>query len=238
MTKLHEYQAKALFRAYGVPVPESFVANTPAEALEAASRLSSGKAVVKAQIQAGGRVNAGGVKLVDTPREAADFAESILGTNLVTEQSDDEGLLVNSVLVEELCDIAKELYLGIVIDRDRGCLLITTSADAGVDTEGVPLEPTRLKLSVDLYTGSAMIADQGQKLAEDLKLQEPQGEQFKLLLAGLCRLLREKELHRIKVDPLVITDQGDLMCLDVNVETGAAATDPSAGQVARTLASY
>jgi len=156
----------------------------------------------------------------------------------VTEQSEDEGHLVTSVLVEELCDIAKELYLGIVIDRDRSCLLITTSADAGVDTEGVPLETTTLKLSVDLYTSSAMIADHGQKLAEDLNLRNHQGEQFKELLTGLCRLLREKDLLQIKVDPLVITDQGDLMCLDVHVETGSAATDPLGGHVARTLASY
>ncbi len=126
--KLHEYQAKDLLAEFGVPVPTGDVASSPEEAADAAERLG-GKAVVKAQVHAGGRGLAGGVKLVDSPQAAADIAASLLGNNLVTHQTGPEGVPVRGVLVAELTDIAKEFYLSVVIDADLRCPVVMASAE-------------------------------------------------------------------------------------------------------------
>ena len=124
---LHEYQAKAVFSQYGLPVPNGKVATTAAEAEAAAAALSTPKVVVKAQVHAGGRGKAGGVKLVSSPQEAAEVAASLLGKNLVTYQTDKNGQPINSVLVEETCNIARELYLGAVVDRGSRRVVIMAS---------------------------------------------------------------------------------------------------------------
>lgn len=203
-----------------MPVLESFVASTPAEALDAASRLSTGQAVVKAQIQAGGRGHAGGVKLVDTPREAADYAESILGTRMITQQTGDDGQAVNSVLVEEICDITRELYLSVVIDRGTRHMIITTSAEAEIDIEGLVRETPPRTVDAELDSQGALNADQSAELANRLGLQDIQATQFSALLTSLFRLLREKELTQIEIDPLAITREGNLICLHPKIHTG------------------
>ena len=134
---LHEYQAKELFRQYGLPVPESQVASTVAQALAAGQSLATETLVVKAQVHAGGRGKAGGVKLVHSLQELEDYTKTILGTNLVTYQTDASGQPVNQVLVEATCDIASELYLGAVLDRKLQQVVIMASTEGGVDIETV-----------------------------------------------------------------------------------------------------
>ena len=147
---LHEYQAKALFAQYGMPVPNNIVASTPEEAKAAAEKLTTDKVVVKAQVHAGGRGKAGGVKLVDTPAEAAEFAKSLLGTNLVTIQTDAGGQPINTVLVEETSNIESELYLGMVIDRASQRVVVMASTEGGMDIETVAHETPEKILKAEL----------------------------------------------------------------------------------------
>ena len=134
---LHEYQSKDLFRAYGIPVPNGKVAFSADEAIDAANSLSGDKVIVKAQVHAGGRGKAGGVKIVDSAAQAGEFAEAMLGTNLVTFQTDANGQPINRILVEETCDIANELYLGVVLDRAKRRVVIMASTEGGVEIEKV-----------------------------------------------------------------------------------------------------
>lgn len=220
---LHEYQAKALFKQYGMPVPNNIVATTPAEARAAAEQLSTDKVVVKAQVHAGGRGKAGGVKLVDTPREAEDYAESMLGTRLVTIQTDADGQPINSVLVEETCDIADELYLGMVIDRATQRVVVMASTEGGMEIETVAHETPEkiLKASIDPLVG--LMPYQCRELGFGLGLKGAQIKQFSSLLAGLTTLFDEKDLALVEINPLVITGAGDLVCLDgkINVDGNA-----------------
>ncbi|MFT7553929.1 MAG: succinyl-CoA synthetase beta subunit, partial [Planctomycetota bacterium] len=132
---LHEYQSKALFRSYGLPVPNGLVAFSADEAVKAAEELNGGRVIVKAQVHAGGRGKAGGVKIVENPKQAGEFAASMLGTNLVTFQTDAKGQPINRILVEETCDIANELYLGAVLDRSKRRVVIMASTEGGMEIE-------------------------------------------------------------------------------------------------------
>jgi len=220
---LHEYQAKALFKQYGMPVPNNLVATTPAEARAAAEKLATEKVVVKAQVHAGGRGKAGGVKLVDTPREAEDYAESMLGTQLVTIQTDAEGQPINSVLVEETCDIADELYLGMVIDRATQRVVVMASTEGGMEIEKVAHETPEkiLKATIDPLVG--LMPYQCRELGFGLGLTGAQIKQFGALLSGLTRLFEEKDLALVEINPLVVTGAGDLVCLDgkINIDGNA-----------------
>ena len=220
---LHEHQAKALFREYGMPVPNNLVASTPEEARQAAEKLSTDKVVVKAQVHAGGRGKAGGVKLVDTPREAADYAESMLGTHLVTIQTDAGGQPVNTVLVEETCDIADELYLGMVIDRGSQRVVVMASTEGGMEIEEVAHETPEKILKAALNPLVGLMPYQARELAFGLGLKGDQIKQFGKLLAGLCKLFVDKDLALVEINPLVVTSGGDLICLDgkINVDGNA-----------------
>ena len=220
---LHEYQAKALFKAYGLPVPHSQVATSAAAAEQAATSLSTEKIVVKAQVHAGGRGKAGGVTLVDSPAEARDWAASKLGTNLVTYQTDANGQPVNTILVEETCHIASELYLGAVVDRASRRVVIMASTEGGVEIEKVAAETPEkiLKAAIDPLVG--VMPYQCRELAFGLGLEGKQIKQFGALLTGLGRLFVEKDLALVEVNPLVITADGDLLCLDgkINIDSNA-----------------
>jgi len=220
---LHEYQAKALFKQYGMPVPNNIVAATPEEAKAAAEQLSTDKVVVKAQVHAGGRGKAGGVKLVDTPREAADYAESILGTHLVTIQTDAAGQPVNTVLVEETCDIADELYLGMVIDRASQRVVVMASTEGGMEIEEVAHDTPEKILKAELNPLVGLMPYQARELAFGLGLKGDQIKQFGKLLGGLCKLFVDKDLALVEINPLVVTGGGDLICLDgkINVDGNA-----------------
>ena len=220
---LHEYQSKALFKSYGMPVPSHVVASTADAAASAVSQLPTDRVVVKAQVHAGGRGKAGGVKLVDTAEEAREYAASLLGTRLVTYQTDASGQPVNTVLVEETCDIANELYLGMVIDRSSQRVVVMASTEGGMEIEKVAHETPEkiLKATLDPLVG--LMPYQARELAFGLGLDKGQQKQFGKLLAGLCKLFVEKDLALVEINPLVITTGGDLLCLDgkINVDGNA-----------------
>ncbi len=214
---LHEYQGKALFAEYGLPVSVGQAVDTPDAAEEAAKAIGGDKWVVKAQVHAGGRGKAGGVKLVDSPAEARAFAETWLGKNLVTYQTDANGQPVSKILVETCTDIADELYLGAVVDRSTRRIVFMASTEGGVEIEKVAEETPEkiLKATIDPLVGPQPY--QGRELAFKLGLKGQQVKQFVNIFNGLAVLFKEKDLALIEVNPLVITEEGNLHCLDAKV---------------------
>jgi succinyl-CoA synthetase beta subunit len=225
---LHEYQSKALFRSYGIPVPHGKVAFSAAEAIEAAQSLNGDKVIVKAQIHAGGRGKAGGVKIVDSADEAGEVAQAMLGTNLVTFQTDANGQPINRVLVEETCDIANELYLGVVLDRSLRRVVIMASTEGGVEIEKVAEETPEKILKATINPMTGVMPYQCRELAFGLGLSGDQIKQFSKLLTGLGKLVIEKDIALVEVNPLVITGSGDLLCLDgkINIDSNALYRHP------------
>lgn len=214
---LHEYQGKQLFAEYGLPVSKGYAVDTPREAEEAADLIGGDKWVVKAQVHAGGRGKAGGVKLVTSKQEIADFASHWLGRNLVTYQTDENGQPVSKILVETCTDIAEELYLGAVVDRSSRRIVFMASTEGGVEIEKVAEETPEkiLRVAVDPLVGAQPY--QGREMAFKLGLSGEQIKQFVKIFLGLARLFKEKDLALIEINPLVITDQGDLHCLDAKI---------------------
>lgn len=214
---LHEYQGKALFAEYGLPVSSGHAVDTPEEAVKAAQQIGGDMWVVKAQVHAGGRGKAGGVKLVKTTEEVRDFAHSWLGKNLVTYQTDETGQPVTKILVETCTDIAEELYLGAVLDRATQRIVFMASTEGGVEIEKVAEETPEkiLKAEIDPLTGPQPY--QGRELAFKLGLKGIQINQFVKIFVGLANLFKDKDLALIEVNPLVITDEGNLHCLDAKV---------------------
>ncbi|MFC3908864.1 ADP-forming succinate--CoA ligase subunit beta [Legionella dresdenensis] len=225
---LHEYQAKQLFASYGLPVPVGYTADSVAAALEAASRLGTPRSVVKAQVHAGGRGKAGGVKLVSSNEELAAVAESLLGTNLVTYQTDANGQPVNTLLIEETCDIGRELYLGAVVDRATRRVVIMASTEGGVEIEKVAHEtPEKIfKVAVDPLVG--VMPYQCREIAFKLGLQDEQIKQFTQLMMGLGKMFVECDLSLLEINPLVVTKAGQLLCLDgkINIDGNALYRQP------------
>ena len=225
---LHEYQAKQLFAEYGLPVSEGIAVDSPGEAAAAAKKIGGNKWVVKAQVHAGGRGKAGGVKLVNTPEEAEAFAEKWLGKKMVTYQTDAGGQPVSKVLVETCTDIAQELYLGAVVDRSSRRLVFMASVEGGVEIEKVAAETPEkiLKAEIDPLTGAQSY--QGRDLAFRLGLKGVQVKQFTKLFLGLAKLFQEMDLALLEINPLVITDQGNLHCLDgkINIDGNAMYRQP------------
>ena len=214
---LHEYQGKQLFAQYGLPVSKGIATETPAEAAAAADQLGCDEFVVKAQVHAGGRGKAGGVKLVKTKDEIKAFAEKWLGNNLVTYQTDENGQPVSRILVEPCTDIAEELYLGAVVDRSTRRIVFMASTEGGVEIETVAEETPEkiLKAIIDPLTGAQPY--QGRDLAFRLGLEGKQVGQFVKIFLGLAKMFKEKDVELIEVNPLVITPAGDLHCLDAKV---------------------
>lgn len=214
---LHEYQGKQLFAQYGLPVSKGIAAETPAEAAAAADQVGGEEFVVKAQVHAGGRGKAGGVKLVKTKDEIKAFAEKWLGERLVTYQTDENGQPVSRILVETCTDIAQELYLGAVVDRSSRRIVFMASTEGGVEIETVAEETPEkiLKAEIDPLVGAQPY--QGRDLAFKLGLEGKQVSQFVKIFMGLAKMFKEKDVELIEVNPLVITPAGDLHCLDAKV---------------------
>ena len=225
---LHEYQAKALFAEYGLPVSKGQAVDTPEQAAAAAADIGGDRWVVKAQVHAGGRGKAGGVKLVNSAEEAAAFAEQWLGKKLVTYQTDAEGQPVSKILVESCTDIDQELYLGAVLDRATRRVVFMASTEGGVEIEKVAEETPEkiLKASIDPLTGAQ--AYQGRDLAFRLGLQGAQIKQFTQLFMGLAALFNDLDLALLEINPLVITSEGNLHCLDgkINIDSNALYRQP------------
>ena len=214
---LHEYQGKQLFAEYGLPVSKGVAAETVQEAIAAADIIGGDRWVVKAQVHAGGRGKAGGVKLVSSKTEIEEFSRHWLGKNLVTYQTDVNGQPVSRILVETCTDIDQELYLGAVVDRGTRRIIFMASTEGGVEIEKVAHETPEkiLKAVIDPLTGAQPY--QGRDLAFKLGLKGVQVKQFVSIFMGLAKLFKEKDLELLEVNPLVITDEGNLHCLDAKV---------------------
>ena len=225
---LHEYQAKQLFAEYGLPVSTGIAVDNGPDAKAAAEKIGGDKWVVKAQVHAGGRGKAGGVRLVDSPAEAQAFAEEWLDKNLITYQTDANGQPVSKILVESCTDIAQELYLGAVVDRATRRVVFMASTEGGVEIEKVAEEtPDKiLKAIIDPMTGAQPF--QGRDLAFRLGLNSGQVKQFTSLFLGLAKLFEDFDLALLEINPLVITAEGNLHCLDgkINIDSNAMYRQP------------
>lgn len=225
---LHEYQAKQLLAKYGLPVSQGEVAWNLEQALNIADKLGTKRWVVKAQVHAGGRGKAGGVKIVSTKDELTKAVQDLLGTRLVTYQTTAEGQPVNQLLIEEPCDIAKELYLGAVIDRATQRVTFMASTEGGVEIEKVAHDTPEKILTVTVDPLVGVMPYQARDLSFALGLSGDQIKQFTKLLLGLGKMFQECDLSLLEINPLVITKQGNLLCLDgkINIDDNALYRQP------------
>lgn len=226
---LHEYQAKQLLAEYGLPVPISEVAWNVEQALQLADKLGTKRWVVKAQVHAGGRGKAGGVKVVSTKDELSKTVQGLLGTQLVTYQTTAEGQPVNQILIETPCDIDKELYLGAVIDRSKQRIVFMASTEGGVEIEKVAHDTPEKILTATVDPIVGIQPYQGRELAFALGLKGDQIKQFTKILLGLGKMFEEKDLSLLEINPLVITKDGNLLCLDgkITIDDNAMYRQPA-----------
>lgn len=213
--KIHEYQAKELLKAYGLPVPLGFVVTTPEEAKVASQTL--GAAVLKAQVHSGGRGKAGGVKLAKNPDEAFDIASNMLGMKLVTKQTGPEGKIVRKILVTEVCQPQKEYYLCVTGDDEHAGLMIVASAEGGTEIEETAIKhPERIiKIPVSVIEG--LQGNETLQLAEDFKLSLVQSGELQSILAGMVKLYIEKDCSLVEINPLVLGSNNHLEVLDAKI---------------------
>ncbi len=225
---LHEYQAKGVFAQYGVPVPQGQVAASPAEAEHAAQALGGSRWVVKAQVHAGGRGKAGGVKLVDSIDALRSEADRLLGSRLVTHQSGVEGQPVNQLLIEGVSDIARELYLSVVVDRGRKRIVFMASSEGGMDIEEVAAKSPEKIHTVAVNPVVGLQAYQTRQLAFGLDLAGSQVKELAVIMNGLYRLFTERDASLVEINPLVVSGDGHLVALDakVNLDENALYRQP------------
>ncbi len=220
---LHEYQAKQVFAQFGMPVPNNKVVESVDDVDAAINSLAGESWVVKAQVHAGGRGKAGGVKLLGSVEEVKNTVAEMLGSQLVTYQTNELGQPINQVLIEEISNIDRELYLGAVIDRASQQVVIMASTEGGMEIEKVAAETPEkiLKATINPLTG--LQPYQSRELAFALGLQGDQIKQFARLLHGFARMFVEKDLSLVEINPLVVTSEGDLICLDgkINIDDNA-----------------
>lgn len=211
---LHEHQAKQLFSQYGLPINRGIACHSIEETEQALSQLSGDIFAVKCQIHAGGRGKAGGVKLVKNAEQARQFAEQWLGKRMVTFQTDSKGLPVNTIYVEETCEIERELYLGAVIDRSSQKVVFMASSAGGMEIEEIARNTPELihKISLDPLTNAQPF--QARELTFKLGLKGTEIQQFVTIFLQLAKLFLEKDLSLLEVNPLVVTKQQNLICLD------------------------
>ena len=215
----HEYQAKQLFAGYGIPVPAGHVASTPAEAVDAAKALGAGPWMVKAQIHAGGRGKAGGVKFCKTTDDVFNAAIGMLGTKMATYQSGGVALPVNQVLVTEAGEIAKELYLSVLVDRGSKSITYIASSEGGVEIEKVAAETPHLIQTLNVNFVEGLQPYQARDVGFALGLNARQVGQLVKIMTGLYRLFNDKDLSLVELNPLAILDSGDLYALDGKVNS-------------------
>jgi succinyl-CoA synthetase beta subunit len=214
---LHEYQGKQIFAKYGLPVSTGLIAKSAEEARAAAEKLGGPVWVVKAQVHAGGRGKAGGVKLVKSVDDVVAFAKAQLGTRLVTFQTDAKGQPVDIIYIEEPTDIARELYLGAVVDRATRKIVFMASTEGGVNIEDVAHDTPEkiLKMTIDPLIGAQ--AYQGRELAKALGLDAKQTRQFADVFQKLAKLFVEEDLALLEINPFVVKTDGNLHCLDAKM---------------------
>ncbi|MDQ2994943.1 MAG: ADP-forming succinate--CoA ligase subunit beta [Pseudomonadota bacterium] len=225
---LHEYQAKHLFAQYGLPVPRGQVVWNIEEAISAANTLGGDRFVVKAQVHAGGRGKSGGVKLVKGQEELISAVKGMLGTRLVTYQTDVNGQPVNQILIEELSDIANELYVGAVIDRAQQRVVFMLSTEGGVEIEKVAEESPEKIITVVVDPLLGMMPFQTRKAGFALELNDSQIKQLGVILQGLYKMMIDLDFSLLEVNPLIINKDGKLICLDgkINIDGSALYRQP------------
>jgi succinyl-CoA synthetase beta subunit len=214
---IHEFQAKQIVSRFGASVPRGQPASTPAEAAQAFESLGQPKAVVKAQIHAGGRGKAGGVKLVASSSEAREVAERLLGKPLVTHQTGPQGRVVRRVYVEQASEVARELYLGMVVDRKAECVAIIASTEGGMEIEEVAAKSPDRILTEPIDPVIGLAGFQSRKIAFALGLRDKQVGPFGALLNSLYRAFIETDASLIEINPLVVTKDGNVLCLDAKL---------------------
>lgn len=214
---LHEYQSKQIFASYQLPVAKGIICRSINEAIVAVNRLAGHQWAAKCQIHAGGRGKAGGVRLVRNAREAQEFAEMWLGKKLITFQTDNKGQLVNSIYIEESSDIERELYLSAVLDRTSRRIVFIASTEGGVNIEEVAQNTPHLlyKVSIDPLTSG--MPYQGRELAFKLGLKSELVKQFTHIFIQMAKMFVEKDLALLEVNPLVVTKEEQLICLDAKI---------------------
>ena len=215
---LHEYQAKTLLKKYGMPVQEGILITTPEEASAAFEQISGKFAVMKAQVHAGGRGKAGGVKVVKSKEEAAEYAKSLLGTRLVTYQTDANGQPVNSILVcEDVYPVERELYLGAVVDRSSRRVTFMASTEGGVEIEKVAEETPEkiIKVEVDPLVG--LLPFQARDVGFQLGLKDKQISQFVTIMTGAYKAFVENDFALFEINPLSVRENGEILCVDAKV---------------------
>jgi succinyl-CoA synthetase beta subunit len=226
---LHEYQSKRLFADYGIPVPRGIPADSPKAAVKAAQELGGDLWVVKAQVHAGGRGKAGGVKLARTMDEVRDYTDQMLGSILVTHQTGPEGLPVNTVYIEQGSDIDRELYLSMLVDREVSRISFIASAAGGMDIEKVAAETPEKIFSVAVSPDAGLQDYQARQLAFGLELDKGQMRQFGDLIKKMYKLYLESDASLIEVNPLITTKSGDIVALDgkINIDGSALFRQPA-----------
>lgn len=220
---LHEYQSKELFAQYGIPVPRGKVASTPDEAVAAARELGGSVWVVKAQVHAGGRGKAGGVKLCRTTEEVAAAAAGMFGTRLVTHQTGPEGLPVSLVYVEVGSNIAREIYLSLLLNRDRSRLSFIASSAGGMDIEEVAAHHPEQILRAEVHPAAGLQSYQCRQLAFGLGLHGSQVAEFEKIARGIYSIYLDKDASLVEVNPLIVTRDGAVLALDAKVNIDANA---------------
>jgi succinyl-CoA synthetase beta subunit len=214
---IHEYQAKAVFREFGIPVPRGIPAFTVEEVEKAAHELGGPVWVVKAQIHAGGRGKAGGVKVVKSIEDVTREAKRILGSTLVTHQTGPKGKVVNRLYIEEGSAIERELYLSALVDRTTSRVAFVVSTEGGMDIEEVAHKTPEKILSFSIDPATGVMPHHGRRVAEELGLSGPLAKQAGELLSKLYTAFLAKDMSLLEINPLVVTKQGDLICLDAKV---------------------
>src|SRR6202051_509642 len=214
---IHEYQAKQILGRFGVPVPKGQFATTPDEAAAAFTALGQPKAVLKAQIHAGGRGKAGGVKLLTAASDVRDFAARLLGKPLVTHQTGPEGRVVRRVYLEEASQVARELYLGMVVDRKVAAGGVIASTEGGTEIEEVAAKTPERIITDPIDPLLGMAPFQARRIAFALGLKDKQVGQFATMLAALYRAFVETDASLVEINPLVVTADGRVICLDAKI---------------------
>lgn len=214
---IHEYQAKQLFRAYSIAVPQGMFANTPEAAVHVANELGGEGWVVKAQVHAGGRGKVGGVKVAKSLEQVAEISKELLGKRLVTIQTDNLGLPINSLLIEGLYPIKQELYLSILVDRATERVIFIASVAGGMDIEAIAHDSPEQIISLPVHPAAGLQAYQCRKVAYNLGLKGTQVKELTKIMQGMYDLFIDKDATQIEINPLIVTESGNLLALDAKI---------------------
>ncbi len=223
---IHEYQAKQLFNAFGIATPTSFIAKSPQEAVDAAKLITESAWIIKAQVHAGGRGKVGGVQLAKTLDDVETITQQMLGSYLVTKQTDAKGLPIESVLVEKTSIIKREFYLSLLVDRGSERIVFVASSEGGMDIETVAETTPEKIISVSVHPAAGLQGYQCRKIAFTLGLQKGQFKALETIMTGMFQLMLEKDASQIEINPLIETDTGELLAIDakINFDDNAVAT--------------